>query len=83
MSTAVDQLLSPAEYLAIERAAETRSELVHGRMYAMTDALRYLSGARTKRMPYRVTRIPSRPTSSWQARSFGVRSVRSRRKHGW
>jgi Uma2 family endonuclease len=38
MSVAHEQLISPAEYLALEREAETRSELVNGRIYAMSGA---------------------------------------------
>ncbi|MFN3651316.1 MAG: Uma2 family endonuclease [Armatimonadota bacterium] len=38
MSAAFDRLYSPEEYLALEREAETRSELVNGRVYAMACA---------------------------------------------
>jgi Uma2 family endonuclease len=38
MSTAVKRLLSPQEYLAIERQAEIRSEFYRGEMFAMSGA---------------------------------------------
>lgn len=38
MSTAPNSRLTPAEYLAIERAAETRSEYFDGEMFAMSGA---------------------------------------------
>ena len=40
MSTAPNSRLTPAEYLAIERAAETRSEYFDGEMFAMSGASR-------------------------------------------
>ena len=40
MSTAPNSGLTPAEYLAIERAAETRSEYFGGEMFAMSGASR-------------------------------------------
>jgi Uma2 family endonuclease len=38
MSTLVEAYLTPEEYLAIERAAETKSEYYHGKMLAMSGA---------------------------------------------
>ena len=38
MSSAPTHRLTAEEYLAIERKAETKSELIHGRMYAMSGA---------------------------------------------
>lgn len=38
MSTALKRLLSPQEYLALERKAETRSEYYRGEMFAMSGA---------------------------------------------
>ena len=38
MTMLVDQLFTPEEYLAIERASDHRSEFVHGRIYAMSGA---------------------------------------------
>ena len=40
MSTAPKSRLTPAEYLEIERAAETRSEYFGGEMFAMSGASR-------------------------------------------
>ena len=40
MSTAPNSRLTPAEYLAIERAVETRSEYFDGEMFAMSGASR-------------------------------------------
>ncbi len=41
MSTVPKPFLSPEQYLAIERAAETRSEYFRGEMFAMTGASRF------------------------------------------
>ncbi len=38
MSTPKTDLITPAEYLEIERKAETKSEYIDGRMYAMSGA---------------------------------------------
>lgn len=40
MSTQPDQRLTPEEYLAIERAAETKSEYFAGEMFALAGASR-------------------------------------------
>ncbi|HYI07508.1 MAG TPA: Uma2 family endonuclease [Thermoanaerobaculia bacterium] len=40
MSSPQPQLLTPAEYLAIERKSEIRSEYIRGRMFAMSGASR-------------------------------------------
>jgi Uma2 family endonuclease len=40
MSSANPSLLTPAEYLAIERKSETRNEYINGRLYAMSGASR-------------------------------------------
>ena len=40
MSSANPSLLTPAEYLALERKSETRSEYINGRVYAMSGASR-------------------------------------------
>ena len=56
MSTVSKRLLTPQEYLALERKAEVRSEYYRGEMFAMAGA----AGS----IPLSRTTWPARPESS-------------------
>ncbi|HEY6138699.1 MAG TPA: Uma2 family endonuclease [Thermoanaerobaculia bacterium] len=65
MTTVQSELLTPAEYLEIERHSEVKHEYINGRMYAMPGASRYHIDISLNIVGAIRTQMRGRPCKAW------------------